>query len=133
MTTERQVQVAVADYMDRHSFFRDFWLHVPNERSDKVQAALLKREGVKAGVPDILVIRPARGFVGMALELKRPNAPPSSLSQAQRMWLEQFDRMGWYATVAKGVDAALEKLRWYALGAEQPVDRMVREARARMG
>ena len=73
----------------------------------KATAASLKRQGVKAGVPDILVVDHARvemdgemrTFVGVALELKKQSERPKNLdsedyrdqpfkgaSESQRRW-----------------------------------------------
>ena len=114
MTTEAQVQRAIAELLDTSPFFRGHWFHVPNERREKSHAVVLKREGVKPGVPDILVVRPSGRYVGMALELKRPGAPPSAVSVEQRRWLRTFEQCGWCAVVARGVDEALAALQRYA-------------------
>ena len=118
--SEAKVQRTVAEYLDSSPFYRGHWWHTPNERSLRQEAFILKRAGVKPGIPDIIVVRPAGGYAGMALELKRPHAPPSALSAEQRRWLRTFEQCGWYATVARGVDEALDKLRWYAGGAAPP-------------
>ena len=111
---ERAVQQEVARWLDASPLFADYWFHPPNERSERTQAYLLKRAGVKAGVPDVLVIRPAGPYVGLALELKRPGAPPSALRPAQRLWLERFRECGWMAEAACGEEEALAVLGRYA-------------------
>ena len=115
--TERQVQVAVAQYMDASPFWRDCWWHTPNERFEAKHAYRLKAEGVKPGVPDILSIKPSGLYVGFAMELKRPKAPPSAISAAQDAWLIRFHDAGWYACIAKGIDEALAELKEYEASA----------------
>ena len=58
------------------------WWHTANEGklSSRAAAALLKACGLCAGAPDYVFL----GEGGGVIELKRPGAPPSSLSQAQR-------------------------------------------------
>jgi hypothetical protein len=93
-------------------------------------AAGLKRQGVKAGVPDMLIIdHPvmeidgvARTFVGVALELKRQSERPAEpaedfrdqpfkgASEAQRRWLARFSERGWISLVAYGALDAVLKL-----------------------
>ena len=114
---EAEVQRAVAEYMDASPFYRSFWFHPPQERWEGRHAKILARAGVKAGIPDILVVRPSGAFSGLALELKRPKAPPSAVPPAQRAWLRTFDQCGWATCVARGVDEALAVLQWYAGGA----------------
>ena len=111
---EAAVQKAVSDFMDTSPWYRGWWFHVPNERHERVHAVQLKREGVKRGVPDVLCIRPSGRFQGLAMELKRPKAPPSAVSREQREWLRLFGQCGWYVCVARGVDEALAHLDVYA-------------------
>ncbi len=44
--------------------------HIPNERTDKVQASILKATGVKAGVPDLHLPVPAGSYHGLFIEMK---------------------------------------------------------------
>ena len=115
---EAKVQRAVCELMDASPFYRGWWFHVPNERREKMHAVVLKREGVKKGVPDILCIRGSvvdgTAYVGLALELKRPGAPPSAVTAGQKAWLRSFRQMGWATAVARGVDEALDVLQWYS-------------------
>ncbi len=70
-------------------------LHVPNEgrRAPWVAA----RDGIRAGVPDVLVLMPAHGLAGLAIELK---GAAGRLTEAQRGWLARLDAAGWLALVA---------------------------------
>ena len=102
--------------MDQSPFYRSFFFHVPNERSNQRQAWALKKAGVKPGVPDLLVIRPSGRYVGLALELKKEKAPPSAVSAFQRGWLRQLEQAGWRAEVACGLQEAIDVLQDYARG-----------------
>jgi len=107
--SESQAQCRVAEWLDARGML---WCHVPNGqlRSKRV-AAQLKREGVKAGVPDILIFdRPPSKpeFVGVALELKR--TINGRTSEAQERWLKALDKRKWYACVAKGHLEAIDIL-----------------------
>lgn len=91
--------------------------HCPNgEKRDKATAAKLKRMGVRAGVPDILMpivnAAPIGGefFVGLAIELK---AGKNTTTEEQDAWLECLQLNGWSAyTVYDWVDAARIIVRW---------------------
>lgn len=78
---EQGLHRAVADYL-RMALPEDgdvFWFHCPNGgMRNKAEAAMFKRMGVKAGVPDICIVHDAQ-FYG--IELKDIDAP---LSQAQK-------------------------------------------------
>jgi hypothetical protein len=78
--SESQIQSAIMRFLDLAlpGSYRAF--AVPNGgRRDKITGAILKREGVKAGVPDIILVRDG-GSVAF-LEVKTPKG---SLSPAQK-------------------------------------------------
>ena len=88
------------------------WAHVPNggARSGRVGAAL-KKEGVKPGVPDVLVFTPPpNGSVvrGVAIELKRKTGGVASDDQKQ--WMADLRLNGWIASIAHGADEAIDFL-----------------------
>ena len=89
------------------------WCHTPNGGSRNLrEAANLKRAGVKAGVPDVLIFTPAlRAPRGTALELK---VKGGALREEQREWLEALRALGWATVVAYGYEDAIAQLR--ALG-----------------
>jgi hypothetical protein len=72
--------------------------------------AKLKAQGLRAGVPDLLIFTPPPihpSAVGVALELKRESG--SKPSESQLWWLEQLEKRGWACSVRYGdVDA----VRW---------------------
>ena len=117
MPTEFQIQKALVAFMESSPWYRGFFFHPPQERHERHHAFKLKHVGVKAGVPDLLVVRPSGTFTGLALELKRDRAPPSAVSRAQRQWLSTLEQCGWCARVARGIDEGMAVLRWYADGA----------------
>lgn len=100
---EDKHQVWLANWLDAIGVL---WCHVPNGgKRAKVTAANLKRQGVKAGVPDVLIFTPPPigGYVGAALELK---AGKGRTSKAQRVWLYDLEVHGWATAVAHGWVAA---------------------------
>lgn len=79
---------------------------------DKRTAQSLLREGVKAGVPDLLVFDPppaAPGQVGTAIEMKRVGGRRPTDRQVE--WLERLRARGWECFVAYGKQEALDRLR----------------------
>ena len=90
---------------------------VPNGgRRSRSEALSLKRSGVVAGVPDLVIVTPppVGGYVATALEMKREGGRPSDLRPEQRVWLEDLRVLGWACVVGYGARDALGKLR--ALG-----------------
>lgn len=89
--------------------------HVPNggQRSKKT-AADLKREGVKAGVSDLVVMSGRGGWNGMYLEFKASPPNHAATAASQRTWLALADGEGYAAVLARGLDEAKQVLTWYA-------------------
>ena len=77
------------------------------------EASMLKAEGVKSGVPDLLIFSVPDGgdFRGVALEMKRANGKPSDLRKSQREWLDRLKGLGWATVVGYGAKDAIKKLR----------------------
>lgn len=106
---ERQEQRVLAQYLD---LLGVLWCHVPNggERNPMV-GRNLKLEGVKRGVPDVMIYtKPplVPGSLGCAIELK---AEGGEVSDAQAWWLERLSAAGWCTAVCYGADEAIGFLR----------------------
>lgn len=99
---------AATQWWDRYYF------HVPNERKGKLEAQILNGQGVKSGVPDILILCPAGRWHGLAIELKRTQGHPKP-SPTQAAWLEQLKAQGYYTAVAWGWDEARQHVNDYFL------------------
>ena len=69
----------------------------------KAVAGKMRAEGVQAGVPDIFLAVPRRGYHGLFVEMKfgknRPTAP-------QLRWLNRLDKQGYLTAVCYGFDEA---------------------------
>lgn len=88
------------------------WLHhIPNGGSrNTIEAANLKRQGVKAGVPD-LCLPVARGhFHGLYIELKYGSNKPS---ENQTRWISALRKQGYVAEVCYGWQQAVEVITEY--------------------
>jgi len=89
------------------------WCHVPNGGyRDFKTAKLLRRLGVKPGVPDILIFNPPPAFPGRpgtVIEMKRQFG--GKISAYQKDWLSALRELNWYTAVAEGYQKALEVLR----------------------
>lgn len=118
MTKEEHLQVAVADYL-RLQYPKILFAHIANERQTTPQrGAKLKRMGVKAGMPDLLIFEQTSEFTcqaltinsGLAIELKiKPNKP----SKEQIEVLEAFDNRGWTTEVCYSFEHAKEVIDNY--------------------
>lgn len=126
--SEAQEQIQLCKWLDGKGVT---YFAVPNGGLRAKRTAMaLKKQGVKAGVPDLLIIDHAhmeidgqvKTFVGVALELKRQSEQPKETaadyrdqpfkgaSEAQRRWLNRFSERGWISLVAYGALDAVVKL-----------------------
>lgn len=108
ISTESEEQIALFDWAEAESRRRPclkLLFHIPNGgKRNMATAVRLKREGVKAGVPDLLLPVPREGFHGLFIEIKRVKG--GKTSEAQRWWLEQLKGMGYKAAVCRGWEEA---------------------------
>jgi hypothetical protein len=84
----------------------------PEQRARYMNA--LKKQGFKTGVSDIVIAIPLHGFHGAYIELKRDKRSP--IKDEQIVWRERMKNVGYYATIAVGLDEALEAVRKYWSG-----------------
>lgn len=89
--------------------------HVPNGGSrNRIEAARLKAQGVKPGVPDI-VLPAARGkYHGLYVELKRQRG--GRISENQKEWIKGLTEQGYCAVVCKGYEEAAHAILNYLEG-----------------
>ena len=93
--------------------------HVPNglEITERAKRNLA-RQGLRPGVPDLLIFTPPPakpGAAGTALEMKTTKRG-SALRENQKEWLANLEAVGWESIVGWGAEDAIAKLR--ALGYE---------------
>ena len=78
--------------------------HVPNGGSrNTLEAANLKRQGVKAGVPDLCLPVARNGFHGLYIEMKYGK---NKTTENQKEWLEELTAQGYFTTVCYGAEEA---------------------------
>lgn len=107
---EQQLQEAVARYLDSRNLL---WFHPANERKTTPQAgARLKRQGVKAGVPDVLIFDTvkARDFDGLAIELK---VGTNKTRRTQVEWLKNLNQRGWHTAVCYNLDEVIALVEYF--------------------
>lgn len=100
-------------------------LHIPNGGSrNRIEAAKLKRMGVRPGVPDLLLPFPAGGWSGLWLEMKTEKGRPTP---CQRDWIEYLRSVGYCAYVCHGAGEAINAIEAYlAIIHEGPRERVAR-------
>lgn len=105
---EAQEQIAVVQFC----MYKDIPIFaIPNGGSrNKLEAMNLKRQGVKAGVPDLCVPVAKQGYHGLFIEMKYGKG---KTSPAQDRWIELLTDNGYLARVCWGADEAINLLQWY--------------------
>lgn len=85
--------------------------HIPNGgKRNAREAVSLKRQGVKAGVPDICLPVPRGKYHGLYIELKVGNNKTSS---HQNKWINKLREQNYYVEVCYGWRAAQEVIENY--------------------
>lgn len=85
--------------------------HIPNGGKRDAQTAIsLKRQGVKAGVPDLHLPVARGGYHGLYIELK---VGKNKTTAMQREWLHELTEQGYLTLVCYGWQEAAEQLIKY--------------------
>lgn len=106
--SEANEQIAVIDYCE----LRNYPIFaIPNGGSrNQLEAANLKRQGVKSGVPDLCVPVAKHNYHGMYIEMKVGRNKPTD---NQIKWLRMLKENGYFVCVCYGFDEAVKALDWY--------------------
>ena len=97
--------------------------HVPNGgHRHKLVAIKLKEQGVKAGVPDLVLPMARGGYFGLYIEFKAMPPFDAAVSASQDAYIQALTEQGYLAIVCRGHIDAFEAIRAYLL---QPPTRAV--------
>jgi hypothetical protein len=112
--TEHQHQVSLfqwAELSKRKYPELKYMFAVPNGGlRDPVTAVKLRQEGVKAGVPDIMLPVARQGYHGLFIEMKNEKG---RLSKAQERYLPFLNQNGYLAIVCYGWNEAKDTIEMY--------------------
>lgn len=90
--------------------------HVPNGgHRHKLVAIKLKEQGVKAGVPDLVLPMARGGHFGLYIEFKAKPPFDAAVSPSQDAYIQALLNQGYLAIVCRGSIDALETIRAYLL------------------
>lgn len=117
---EHQLQASIIAEVDYRANQDERWgrvFAVPNGgHRNKATAGKLKAEGVRAGVPDLLLLLPSRGFHGLAIELKVGRNHETSEQADWLLWLRNH---GYMTRIVHDNPAdAIKLIEWYLGAAE---------------
>ena len=96
----------------------EFLFAIPNGSHKTMATAMkFKREGLKAGVPDVFFAYPKHGYCGLFIEFKTVTG--GRLSNFQKSWLTRLGMVGYASVVANGCHAGLGAFYAYLDGTIQ--------------
>lgn len=114
LSSEADEQAAVFEwalYMKGAYPELELMYHTPNGgRRNKAEAANLKRQGVKPGVPDICLPVPRGEHHGLYIEMKYGENKPTT---EQRQWLKELGNQGYQTAVCYNAQTAIEVILMY--------------------
>lgn len=86
---------------------------VPNGGSrNKIEAANLKRQGVKAGIADVILLIPKKGFACLCLEFKTKTGRQSA---EQKEFQKQAEMCGSRYVIVRSVKEAIDEVKSYLI------------------
>ncbi|CAB4177863.1 VRR-NUC domain containing protein [uncultured Caudovirales phage] len=89
------------------------WFHVPNGGQRNIREAVrFKREGVKAGVADIILLRPNKSKHGLLIELKTKSGKQSP---DQKEFQKQTEFWNYQYSVCRNLDEFMKCVNDYVL------------------
>lgn len=86
-----------------------FWHTANGMGRSKAEAGILKALGVRAGIPDLILIGPERRMI--CIEFKAPKPARSSLSPAQKDTINALGELGVPTIIVRSLDEAERALR----------------------
>lgn len=76
-----------------------------------IVASRMKKEGVRAGVPDLFLAVPKGENHGLFIEMKKPKG--GRVSDSQKTCITLLSEVGYKAVVCNGCDAAIKEIMGY--------------------
>lgn len=85
--------------------------HIPNGGTrNKIEASNLKKQGVRAGVPDLFLPVPKGNYNGLFIELKYGK---NKATENQKEWIYKLNNQGYLAVICNGFDEAKNIIEKY--------------------
>ena len=114
MMTEHKIQSAIVS-MAKQLEYRNpdiaLLFAIPNGGNrDAITGAIMKREGVKSGVPDMMLPVPMGDYCGLFIEVKTPKG---RLSANQKAWIAALKKAGHKCIVVRSPTEAIDEILEY--------------------
>lgn len=123
---EQEEQIALLNLVRWHGLrYPDMQrlFHCPNGvNSSKAVGGILRAMGLTAGVSDLLLLVPRRGYFGLAMEMKAPGKL-GELRDDQIKFLCDQTNDGYLSVACDNATAGFELLVWYVTGKKHTLGR----------
>lgn len=110
---EHNLQTACVNWFRwQYPTFSKMLIAVPNGgRRDAITGAMLKAEGVLAGVADLILLIPNRRYHSLLIELKTKSG---TQSKAQKEWQQEVERLGYSKYIlVRSIDEFINNINDY--------------------
>lgn len=110
---EHNLQTACVNWFRwQYPTFSKMLIAVPNGgRRDTITGAMLKAEGVLAGVADLILLIPNRRYHSLLIELKTKSG---TQSKAQKEWQQEVERLGYSKYIlVRSIDEFINEINDY--------------------
>lgn len=108
--TEHQIQSLLVKLISEQYPDLLYCATVGGARMSINQARMIKRQGYRKGVPDLIFYESRKGYYGLCMEIKKKGGQPSP---HQRAWIADLQRRGYQALICKGLDQCIEAFEEY--------------------
>ena len=113
--SEHLEQVAIFEWaklnMEKYPQLENLFAIPNGGQREHRTGTMLKREGVRSGVPDLLLAYPCGNYHGLFIELKRRDG--GKVSPTQTEWISRLNQAGYLAMVAYGAKEAVKVILYY--------------------
>lgn len=113
-TTEHAEQVALFQWVDlnikTYPQLENIFAIPNGGNRNAITGAMLKREGVRPGLPDIALMHSSNDCHGLFIELKRRGG---KVSPAQSVWIDRLNQAGYLAVVCYSANEAIDVIIKY--------------------
>lgn len=95
----------------QYSSVKELLFAVPNGGArGKIEASIMKSEGVTAGVADLILLIPRKGYGSLCIEMKTDKG---TQRDTQKVWQEQAERHGNKYVICRSLDEFMTQITEY--------------------
>lgn len=76
----------------------------------RTEAAIMKAEGVTAGVADLLFLYPSKGYHGLCIEMKTPDGKQQA---TQKAWQKAVEDAGYKYALCRSFEGFMDEINAY--------------------